>query len=125
MGFKALKMSLLQVEDLRNGALKHKHGSILKYYRDSHLYQEEIMSYVIAPETGMAVQPLKRLTETIEDLMVTVRWKGLPESEITLESVAKVFQEVTQWFRQLLERKSTPTGLAYKVRSALHLWGGE
>lgn len=52
------------------------------------------MSYVIASKTSMSVQRLLRLVETEEGLHVLVRWRGLPESEYTLEPVEKVFQDV-------------------------------
>lgn len=118
---KAVSDYVFQVEDLRNGQLQEVHGTRLKFYRDSSLNTEAVMSHVVASETGMPVQRLMRLVDTDDGLMVQVRWRGLPDSEDTLEPASKVYEDVPQLFRKLLGRQSAPVDLVAKARRALRL----
>lgn len=79
------------------------------------------MSHVIASETGMPVQRLMGLVETKNGLMVQVRWRGLPDSEATMEPVVKVYEDVTHLFCKLLARQNTPAELVSKARRELRI----
>ena len=116
---KALSDYVFQVEDLRNGSTEDVHGSRLKFYRDGLLNQEVILSHVLSSETGIPVARLMRLGDTEDGLKVIVRWKGLPNSEDTEESLERVFEDVPQMLLRLLRRKNTPVSLAEKARSLL------
>ena len=118
---KALNDYVFQVEDLRNGGLEDVHGTRLKFYRDGSLNQEVILSHVLSSETGMPVARLLRLEDTEDGLHVVVRWKGLPDTEDTLEPIERVFEDVPEMVKRLLSRKNTPTELADKARRVLAL----
>lgn len=122
---KALSDYVYQVEDLRNGLLENVHGSRLKFYHDASLDTKAIMSHVVASETGMPVQRLMRLVESDDGLMVQVRWKGLPESEDTLEPIGKVYEDVPQLLLKMLRRKAVSSDLVSKARRTLSLEEGE
>lgn len=80
---KAQNHHVYQVDNLRNGHLEDIHRYLLKFYSDSLLDDEFIMSHVLASETGMVVARLMGLTDSTNGLLVHVRWKGLPDSEDT------------------------------------------
>lgn len=109
------------IEDLRNGAVGEVHGSRLKFYHDRFLNQEAIMSHVVSSEPGMPVPHLMRLVDTDDGMMVQVCWRGLRESEDTLEPLMKVFEDVPQLLKKLLRRKNALASLVSKVGSALPL----
>lgn len=121
---KALSNYVFQAEDLRNAQVQDVHGTRLKFYHDPSLDKEDIMSHLIASETGMSVQRLMELVETEDAIQVQVRWHGLPESEDTLEPVARVAKDVPQLFRKLLGRKNVSRELVANVRQVLKLWEG-
>lgn len=54
--FKAVNDYDLQVEDLRNGSKEEVPGTRLKFYRDSALARNAIMSHVLSSETEMPVE---------------------------------------------------------------------
>lgn len=118
---KSLNDYVYQVEDLRNGIIEDVHGSLLKFYHDPSLDTERIMSHVLSSETGMQVQRLMRLVETDDGLMVLVRWKGLPNSEDTMEPVKKIHEDVPVLLEKLLCRKNTPTNLIAEARRIISL----
>jgi len=110
-----------QVEDLRNGSLEEAHASRLRFYSDSALNTEAIMSHVLTSETGMPVQRLLRLENGPDGLMVAVRWRGLPTSADTLEPIARIHEDVPRMLQNLLNRKSTPRNLRELAKSKLGL----
>ena len=116
---KAINDYVYQVEDLRNGELQDVHITRLKFYHDKYLNTEAIMSHVVTSETGMVVQRLMRLVEDDGKLKVLVRWRGLPESEDTLEPLRQVYDDVPTLFRKLLERRNTPVHLASQAKTEL------
>ena len=118
---KARSEFVCQVEDLRNGALEDIHATRLKFYRDSSLNTEAIMTHVLSSESGMAVSRLMRLAESDDALHVVVRWKGLPHSEDSMEPLGRIYEDVPQMVLRLINRKSTARDLADKARAALSL----
>lgn len=118
---KAINDHVYQVEDLRKGQLDNIHASRLKMFRDSAIDENAILSHVIHSETGMVVHRLMGLEETSSGLFVRIHWKGLSDSEDTLEPVSRVYEDVTELFKKLLQRKSVPTDLVAKVRKVLAL----
>jgi len=118
---KALNDYVYQVEDLRNGQTEEAHGSRLKFYRDAELDTKVIMSHVLSSETGMPVARLLKLTDEPDGMKVIVRWKGLPHSEDSAESLEHVYEDVPQMLLRLLQRKNTPAPLAEKARRILAL----
>ena len=118
---KALSNYVYQVEDLRNGQLDDVHASRLKLFRDSEIDEVAIMSHVLQSETGMLVSRLMALEEHSDSLFVRIRWKGLENTEDTLEPIARVHEDVPQLFEKLLNRKSTPANLIAKARKQLAL----
>lgn len=68
----------------------------------------------------MAVQRLMRLVKYADGLMGHVRWKGLQESEDTVEPVEKVYEDFPQLLVKLLAGKNTPVDLAAEARRTLH-----
>lgn len=111
--------SIFQFEDLRNGQLEYVHGTRKNFYRDSSLNAEAVISHVVASETGMPVQRLMRLEDTDDGLIVQVRWRGLPESENSMEPAGNVYEDVPQLFRKLLGRQNTPAELVSRIRREL------
>lgn len=85
MNIRALNDFGFKVQDLRNGSVDNTHGSRLKYFFDSSLDTETIISHVLSSETGMRVARLMRLVITEDGLTVQIRWKGLYNGEDTLE----------------------------------------
>jgi len=118
---KAVNDYVYQVEDLRTGLSEEVHGSRLKFYHDPSLDTEAVLSHVLSSETGMVVARLLRLEEHEDGLYVVVRWKGLPNSEDSVEPLEKVYEDVPRMLERLLARKNTPSGLAAKARSILSL----
>lgn len=121
---KALSDYVFQVEDLRNGMVEDCHGSRLKFYSDRSLNSAAILSHVLSSETGMPVARLMQLVDSPDGLKVQVRWKGLPNSEDTMEPLERVYEDVPQMLLRLLGRKNTPLGLANKARSIIGLSNG-
>ena len=109
---KALSDYVYRVEDLRTGNYDDIHAARLKFYRDSDLDAEAIMSHVLSSETGMPVARLLRLLDQDGGIYVVVRWKGLSESEDTLEPLSRGFDDVPALTQKLLARKSTPATLS-------------
>lgn len=105
-----------QVEDIRNGQLEHVPISHLRFFHDSALKIQAIMSHVLSSETGMPVSRLLALVDDPDGLHVGVHRKGLPHSKHTLEPLARVYGEVPQLKHRLLARKNTPTDMADKAR---------
>ena len=112
---------VFDVEDLRNGNVESVHGTRLKFYADSSLDTDAILSHAVSSETGMAVQRLMELIDDTDGLKVRVRWKGLGESEDSLEPLQHVYEDVPELLKKLLTRKSTPASIADKARRALTL----
>lgn len=77
------------------------------------------MSHVLTSETGMIVQRLLSLEENEDGLFVRVRWKGLSESEDTLESIEQLYEDVPVLFEKLLKRKNAPPALVEKAKETL------
>lgn len=113
-----------QVEDLRNGELQEVHGTRLKFYTDESLDADAILSHVLASETGMPVSRLLRLIEQDNQLFVLVRWKGLENSEDTLEPLLRVYEDVPQLLVKLLRRKTTNAELRSRACAELGLEEG-
>lgn len=113
-----------QVEDLRNGELQVVHGTRLKFYADDSLDADAILSHVLASETGMLVSRLLRLVEQDDQLCVLVRWKGLEDTEDTLEPLQRVHEDVPQLLAKLLRRKNTNARLRSRACAELGLEEG-
>ena len=109
------------VEDLRTGESEELHASRLKFYHDPTLDTDAVMSHVLQSETGMTVQRLLRLKEHPDGVYVVVRWKGLPNSDDTLEPLLKVNEDVPRMLERLLNRKNSPHELITKARKILAL----
>lgn len=109
------------VEDLRDGTTSEVHITRLKFYHDASLDTNAIMSHIVSSETGMVVHRLMELVQTNDGIHVRIRWRGLPDSEDTLEPVAQVYQDVPDLLLKLLKRKNTPVHLANQLREELHL----
>lgn len=77
------------------------------------------MAPVLHSYLGMPVSHLMGLEETPEGLIVTVRWKGLSNSEDSLERLANFYSYFPQIFERFLRRKKTPPSLVHKARAAL------
>ena len=109
------------VEDLRNGTTADVHACRLKFYCDSSLNKIAILPHVLSSETGMPVARLMGLEDTENGIMVHVRWRGLPNTEDTLEPLQQVYDDVPQMLMRLLLRKSTPKALVQRAKAALTL----
>lgn len=120
---KALNDYVYCVKDLRDGINDYVHVSRLKFYHDSSLDKEAIMPHVLnsETETWMVIHRLLRLVENGSGIYVVVRWRGLPESEDTLEPLVNIYKDVPQLLLKLQLRKSTPQTLAQKARHELQL----
>ena len=84
---KALSYYVFQVEDLPNGSLVDVHGTQLKFYRDSSLDTCAILPHVLSSGTGMPVARLMKLVKDADGLKILVRWKGISNSDDTLEPI--------------------------------------
>ena len=72
----------------------------------------------------MVVNRLKKLVEVDGELMVQIRWRGLPGSagsEDTLEPIKQVYDNVPTLFEKLLALKNTPVALASRAGDELQL----
>lgn len=67
-------------------------------------------------ETGIPVSKLLRLFKKDGQLFVTIRWKGLDESEDTDEPLKQVYEDVPKLLLKLLGRKSTSSTLEKETR---------
>lgn len=65
------------------------------------------MPHVISSETGMEVQRLMDISETAQDLMGQVRWRGFSASKDTEESLKKMYEDVPELIKTLLCRDDT------------------
>ena len=94
----------------------------LKFYRDSALDSEAVMTHVLSSETGMPVSRLLDITEGDKgQLFAKLRWKGLTPADDTLEPLANVFEDAPRLVHKFLKRRSTPQALVEKVSSTLGL----
>ena len=118
---KALSDFVFQVEYLRNGTVSDIHASRLKFYRDSSMDTVVILPHILSSETGMLVARLMGLLDTDDGVMVQVRWKGLSSHEDTTEPFARVFEDVPQLLKHLLDWKIIPPDWVQKARVALPL----
>lgn len=66
-----------------------------------------------------------RLVEFDDGPMVQVCWKGLPETEDTLETIAKIYKDVSQLLLEMPRRKTTPSKMFSKARRTLFLEDGK
>lgn len=64
------------------------------------------MSLEIASRTDMPAHRLIGPVKTGKGIQVQIRWRGLPKSEVTLEPVNRVLEDVPQLFRKLLGHKN-------------------
>lgn len=60
----------------------------------------------------MVVQHMMKLVDIEDDLKVHVRWRGLSDSEDTLEPLAQVYADVLSDLRMLLASRSTLSNFA-------------
>lgn len=116
---KELSEYVLQVQDLRTGSSEVVHGTRLKFYSDEFLDSEAIMPQVLS---GMPVARLMRIVEGPKGNQVAVRWKGLQDSEDTLEPLVRILEDVLNILLRLQKRKSTPLNLRQKLRLSLGLF---
>lgn len=116
---KALSDYVYLVEYLRNCCTSEIHACRFRFYTDSDLNTEAIMTHVLSSETGMVVSRLMKLVETSDDLMVQVYWKGLSDNDDTIEPISKINEEVPVLFHKLFERKATPSHLVDLVKQQL------
>lgn len=112
---KALNDYFFQVEDLRNGQLEDVHGTRKKFYREYSLNTTAIMHHVLASETGITVALLMRVEDTADGINDLVRWKGLTDSEDSLEPLERVFEDVHEMVKRPLSHKNTLPELAEKL----------
>lgn len=84
---------------------------------DSDIDEIEIMSHIIQSETGTIISLLVTLKENSNGLHDLIHWKGLEETEDTLEPIVRVSKDVPQLIENILNRKSTPANLATKARA--------
>lgn len=110
---------MYQVEDLLNGQFEYVHASRLKFNSDAALDTVAILPHVLSSETGMPVAQKLGLHDTPDGIRVKVRWKGLPNSEDTFESLSQVPEDVPDILEHLLCRKNIPPDLLMKSRSTL------
>lgn len=67
-----------------------------------------ILKHVLSFETGMPVARLLSFTEINHDSFLRVRWKGLSRHEDTEDPIYRVFEDVPQLLKILLDRKIPP-----------------
>ena len=118
---KAISEWIYCVEDLRNSTTENIHASRLRLYSDSKLNNERIMPHILYSETGMPIHRLINLKKQDNEIMVHVRWKGLPTSQDTLEPLNNVYEDVPQMLTRVLNRKSPNSTLVSEARKQLHL----
>lgn len=116
---RALNDLVYQVQDLRNGCFENAHISRLKFFSDSNLDTEAIMSHVLSSKTRIPVSRLMKLVRDGSLLKVLVHWGGLPASEDNLESIQQMFENVSVLLKRSLKRENTPRDLAQHARKLL------
>lgn len=108
------------IEDLRTGEKQEIHSTRLKFFRDSSINEEAVMSHVLSSETGMPVSRLMSLGEKDDrNLFVRFRWRGLPDSEDTWRPLQRINQDALRLVRLLLNRQNTPAPLRERAEAEL------
>lgn len=121
---KAISDYVYQVEDIRNGVVDNVHACCLKFYSDDSLNREAIIPHVLQSKRGMQVARLMKFVDDPGGNKVHVRWKGLPDTEDTLQPIEKVYEDVLKMLTNLLQSKSTPKALAENIYRPLNVRGG-
>lgn len=106
-------------KDLRNGKIDEAHIFRLRFYHEGSHDKNAIVSHILSSETRMGVHCLVRLVDSEDGLMMQIRWRGLPDSQDTVESIAQVEKDVPTLFVKLSNRKNTPVALAKMVKLQL------
>lgn len=65
------------------------HATRLEFYSDDSLYSSAILSNMVSSDTLMDLQKLFRLVDTLDGSKVLIRWRGLPLTEDTKDSLLK------------------------------------
>lgn len=79
------------------------------------------MSQVVVSEKGMFVHRVLILVELDDRLDVKVCWRGLSESENTIEHIHQLYQNISQLLTKLLRHKRKPSAFAKQARNELNL----
>lgn len=67
----------------------------------------------------MMVQCLQELVKSDDKLFIQVRWKRLCEPEDTLEPLETVYEDVLDFVRKVVARKSTPADMGNEAHRFL------
>lgn len=105
-----------EVEVLRNDLIGEVHATHLKFYHDPSLDAEAVIPHVPSSKPAMEAQRLIRLFESVDSLIVRVRYWGRPTAEDTDEPLQKVYKDVQDQIKKLSSRKNTLRDLSKKVR---------
>lgn len=90
----ALLNYVFEIEDLRNETCESVHGTRLKFYRDSSLDTEAVISHVSISQTGMEAQRLMEFINTDEGIQARADGKVYPQKKSLsnhLRASAKMF----------------------------------
>lgn len=90
------------MEDLGNGGLEDFKAFHLKFSHDSQLDREVIMRHVLKSESSMEGHRVIGQLQTKAGLMLHDRWRGISESENTIEPITTIFKDVCVLVLQLL-----------------------
>ena len=100
------------------------HISHLKFYRDSEIDREAIVSHVPTSGIGMIVPRFMGLDETPTGICVRVRWRGLPSSEETLAPNGSVETDVPQLLQSFSVAIQPLVGLLQTLETSFPSNGG-
>lgn len=76
---------------------------------------------ILQSEIGMPVARIMGLEDSSDGIQVQIHWKGLEDSEDSLEPLQRAYEDVSQMVERLLKRKSIPSKMVQKARASLAL----
>lgn len=79
------------------------------------------MVHVLSSETGMTFSWLLVIEDHDDRPYIDVCWRGLPNSEDSVESLQKIYEDVRGMVNRFLNRKNTLPDLVEKACTALAL----
>lgn len=79
------------------------------------------MKHIIHRETGITVARLMGLVHHMDGMYVKVRWNDFTNSDVILQPIGRIFEDVPNMFVRLLDIPNTTPALPPKWRALLEI----